>query len=163
VVFTGDRHQVLTNVPTGSAPFPFWGLCRVPRDSGNREPPAVDDTCAALIAVIAIEMIEGATWRFRFAIVGFNLARGSRHRHRRGHARRGARRGGMVAGNVQIDLRFVVCRCVYGPGAADDIPAFPEWHTASHQRPGLALTRLRVNKKGDSSAAAIPMIARGAV
>lgn len=102
VVFTRDQHQVLTNVPTRSTPFSF-GVCRaIP---GNE--PVVRDTLPYSIDPRHRDRDDRTTWQFRFAIVGFNLARDRQPSPRcRGHTTR------EVAGNVRIDLRFVVCRCI---------------------------------------------------
>jgi len=126
VIFTEDRRQVLTNVSTGSTPFLFQA-CRM--ISGNKSSFLRYSWHAAFYwPPLSRLRWQGETWQ----AISFQ-----NHRFRSWEgtvAGRGAGSGGECAN------WFAVRRMpMYGPGATAGIPAFPEWHTASHQ------VQLRIN------------------
>lgn len=135
VIFTEDR-QVLTNVPTGSTPFLFRA-CRTilgtkARSYNIRDTRSIDPRYR--------DWDDRATWQ---AVLFRNRRFQSCAREPLPDVVR------EVTGNVRIDLRFVVCRrTVLAPQ-----PAFQHFRNGIPPliRSSLALTRLCINRKGDSS------------
>lgn len=120
VIFTKVR-QVLTNVPTGSTPFLFR-TCRT--ILGNKSTFLRYSWHAAAYYWPPLSRL-----RWQGDVAGNSVSKSSVSILREGAlAGRGAGSGGECAN------WFAVRRMpMYGPGATAGIPAFPEWHTASHQ------------------------------
>lgn len=94
-LFTGDRHQVLTNVPTGTL-FPF-GVCR-----------AIPGTVPVRYWWYALP--RSMDPRHRDRDDKGDVAVPFRNRRFQSCDRQPSQPAREMAGNVRIDLRFVVCR-----------------------------------------------------
>lgn len=138
VIFTGDRCQVLTNVPTGSTSFLFQACLVIPGTKAHSY--NIRGTPPSSIDLRYRDWDDRATWQ----AVPF--------RKRRFQS---CKKGPLpdvvreVPGYVRIDLRFSVCRCtVLAPQ-----PTFQHFRNGIPLliRSSLALTWLRINRKGDSS------------